>query len=151
MKNHFDTLAIIRKNILNEVTDLSTEQLNHIPEEFNNSIIWNLAHVVVTQQLLMYGMSGLELPIPPAIVGKFRKGTKPSTPATAEEIQEIKNLFAITLARSKTDYDSGLFSEYKSYQTSFGVTLQSIEDAIRFNNVHEGMHLGYVIAMAKLV
>lgn len=151
MKNHFDTLAIIRKNILNEVTDLSAEQLNHVPDGFNNSIIWNLAHVIVTQQLLMYGMSGLELTISPTIVGKFRKGTKPEFPATEDEIQEIRNLFAVTLARAKTDYDSGLFSEYKSYQTSFGETLNSIEDAIRFNNVHEAMHLGYVKAIAKLI
>lgn len=151
MKDNFDTLAIIRKNLLNTVAELSTEQLNRIPDGFNNSIIWNLAHVVVTQQLLMYGMSGLELPISTSIVGKFRKGTKPDNPATEEEIREIRSLFAVTLARAKTDYDSGLFSEYKSYQTSFGKTLNSIEEAIRFNNVHESMHLGHVKAMTKLV
>lgn len=151
MKNHFDTLSVIRKNLLNAVEGLDPGQLNRVPEGFNNSIIWNMAHVIVTQQLLMYGMSGLELPISTAIVGKFRKGTAPEHPATSEEIQEIHNLFAITLARAKTDYNSGLFTEYKSYQTSFGETLNTIEDAIRFNNVHEAMHLGYVKALAKLV
>lgn len=151
MKNHFDTLAIIRKNLLDAVEGLTVEQLNQVPQGFNNSIAWNMAHVVVTQQLLMYGMSGLELPISSAVVGKFRKGTKPDNPATEEEIQVIRNLFAVTIARAKTDYDSGLFTEYKSYQSSFGVTLNTIEDAIRFNNVHESLHLGYVKAMTKLV
>ncbi len=151
MKHQFDSLAIIRKNLLNTVEGLNTEQLNRVPDGFNNSIIWNMAHALVTQQLLMYGMSGLELPIPSTLVGKFRKGTKPENPASDEEIQEIKNLFAISLARAKTDYDSGIFTEYKSYQTSFGETLNTIEDAIRFNNVHEAMHLGYVNALSKLV
>lgn len=151
MKNHFETLAIIRKNLLDKVEGLSPEQLNTIPEGFNNSIIWNLAHVLVTQQLLMYGLSGLEVTISPEIVGKYRKGTAPEQAATEEEIREIRNLFSITTARAKTDYYAGIFTSYKSYQTSFGATLNSIEDAIRFNNVHEGMHLGYVIAMTKLV
>lgn len=151
MKHQFESLAIIRKNLLNAVEGLDTEQLNRVPEGFNNSIIWNMAHVLVTQQLLMYGMSGLELPIPSTLVGTFRKGTKPENPASDEEIQEIKKLFAISLAQAKTDYNSGIFTEYKSYQTSFGETLNTIEDAIRFNNVHEAMHLGYVKALTKLV
>lgn len=151
MKNHFNTLSVIRKNLLDAVKEVSPTQLNHIPDGFNNSIIWNMAHVIVTQQLLMYGMSGLELTVSPTIVGKFRKGTYPENPATEEEIEEIRNLFTITIARAKTDYDAGLFSEYKSYQTSFGETLNTIEDAIRFNNVHEAMHLGYVKAMVKLL
>jgi hypothetical protein len=49
------------------------------------------------------------------------------------------------------DYAAGLFNEYKAYPTSFGVTLSEIEEAIMFNNVHEGMHLGYCIALRKVI
>ncbi|MGB5463369.1 MAG: DinB family protein, partial [Aureibaculum sp.] len=30
-------------------------------------------------------------------------------------------------------------------------TLNNIQDAIEFNNFHEGIHLGYILALKKLV
>jgi hypothetical protein len=33
------------------------EQLNKIPEGYNNNLIWNIAHVVVVQQMLVYKLS----------------------------------------------------------------------------------------------
>jgi len=41
------------------IEDFSLEELNKIPEGFNNNIIWNIAHVIATQQALVYGLSGL--------------------------------------------------------------------------------------------
>jgi hypothetical protein len=37
------------------------EQLNKVPRGFNNNIIWNIAHVIVTQQILVYKLSGLPM------------------------------------------------------------------------------------------
>ena len=42
---------------------------------------------------------------------------------------------------------AGVFSNFTPYTTSYGYTLTCIEDAIHFNNTHEGMHLGVVIAL----
>jgi len=38
----------------------SLEELNKVPKGFRNNIIWNIAHCIVTQQLLIYKLSGLE-------------------------------------------------------------------------------------------
>jgi hypothetical protein len=35
----------------------SIDQLNTVPKGYRNSIFWNVAHIVVTQQLLVYGLS----------------------------------------------------------------------------------------------
>ena len=45
------------------------------------------------------------------------------------------------------DYQKNLFEKYNTYMTSYGFELFSIEDAITFNNSHESMHLGTVIAL----
>jgi len=42
-----------------------------------------------------------------------------------------------------------LFTNYSDYETSFGLNLTSIEEAISFNNIHEGIHFGYLLAMVK--
>jgi len=36
------------------------EQLNKIPEGFSNNLIWNIGHIIVTQQVLIYKLSNLQ-------------------------------------------------------------------------------------------
>ena len=57
-------LEITRTNrrLLQRILDShSLEQLNTVPEGFKNNLIWNIAHVIVTQQLLVYKLSGLPM------------------------------------------------------------------------------------------
>ena len=42
----------------------SVNQLNEIPIGFNNNLIWNIAHVLVVQQKLMYRTSTKDVKIP---------------------------------------------------------------------------------------
>ena len=60
MQKKFDDLLKTRKFLLKITAHLSNEQLNKIPAPFKNNIAWNLAHLVVTQQLLCYKLSGLK-------------------------------------------------------------------------------------------
>ena len=50
-----------------------------------------------------------------------------------------------------SDYDEGYFAEYKTHSTSFGLELKNIENAIIYNNIHEGIHLGHVMAQRKIL
>ncbi|MDH4200586.1 MAG: DinB family protein, partial [Spirochaetia bacterium] len=48
-----------RKYIFSHVNELSESQLLHIPEKFKTNILWNIGHLVATQQILHYFLSGL--------------------------------------------------------------------------------------------
>ncbi len=61
MKSAFDLFRTTRKRIYDLANDMAWEEVNTIPEGFSNSISWNLAHILVTQQLLHYKLSGLEM------------------------------------------------------------------------------------------
>ena len=50
-----------RKIFHHYLKHFSLEQLNAVPEGFNNNILWNIAHTMVTHQLLMYKRSGLAM------------------------------------------------------------------------------------------
>jgi hypothetical protein len=147
----FDILEKTRKVILNIVDDLSIDQINTIPSGFNNNIAWNFGHLVVTQQLLCYRMSGLECNVDEDSINSYKKGTAPDPEVrmTEKELQLFKELFISNIDRIKQDYQSGKFKEYKNYTTSMDIALNRIEDAISFNNMHEGMHLGYILALRK--
>lgn len=127
------------------------EQLNKIPEGFGNNLIWNIAHVVVTQQLLVYKLSGLPVMVSDEMIEKYKKGTKPEQDATQAEVDEIKSLLFKTIEKTKEDYNNGLFKNYNEYPTSTGFVLTSAEGAMNFNNFHEGLHIGVMMSIRKLV
>lgn len=151
MDKHFNILRTTRQNLLNTIDGLTTEQLNKIPEGYKNNIIWNAAHNLVVQQLLIYRLSNRDTTIDESIIEKFKKGSNASGIVEDKEVQEIKSLLKSSVDKLEEDYNNGLFSEYKPYETSYNITLNSTEEAIYFNNVHEGLHLGYIMAMKKLV
>ena len=151
MKFQFDILSQSRKNLLTLLAPYTTDQLNHIPSGFKNNLAWNLGHVIVSQQLLCYKLSGLPLSIPQELVEKFRRGTVPEKPLNDQEINQLKSLATQTADKFREDYHKGIFKEYQGYQSQFGVKLECLEDAIVFNNTHEGLHLGYIMAMRKSI
>ena len=129
----------------------SLEQLNKIPDGFSNNLIWNIAHVVVTQQLLVYKLSGLPMMVSDGIIEKYKKGTKPEQAATQAEVDEIKSLLFATIEKTKEDYTNGIFKNFDEYPTSTGFILNTVEDAMAFNNFHEGLHIGILMSLRKFV
>ena len=125
----------------------SLDQLNTVPKGYRNSIFWNVAHTIVTQQLLVYGLSNQPLLVDSELVKTYKKDTKTVHEATEDELKLIKTLLFSTVEQTKIDYEKGVFKNYTPYTTSLNVTLSTVDEAISFNTIHEGIHLGYILAM----
>lgn len=125
------------------------EQLNKVPNGYSNNIFWNIAHTVVTQQLLVYKFSGLPMVVSDALVEAYKKGTKTERAVSQAEVDEIKDLLFSTIEKTEEDYKNGVFKSYQEYTVSTKSTLKSAADAIVFNSFHEGIHLGYILALKK--
>jgi len=141
---------VVLKNRLllsNFLEKFSLDQLNTVPKGYRNSIFWNVAHIVVTQQLLVYGLSNRPMLVDSDLVKTYKKDTKTVHEATEEELALVKTLLFSTIEQTKTDYDNGMFKNFTPYTTSLNVTLSTVDEAIRFNTFHEGIHLGYILAM----
>ncbi|PKB16860.1 DinB family protein [Flavobacterium sp. 5] len=151
MKDTFEVNSTSRKMLDAYFENYTLEQLNKIPEGFTNNLIWNIAHVIVTQQILVYKLSGLPMMVSDAMVEKYRKGTKPENDVTQAEVEEIKELLFDTLHKTEVDYNNGVFVNYQEYPTSTGFILKSAVGAIEFNNFHEGLHIGIMMSLRKFV
>ena len=151
MTYQFDILSKGRVLILKVIDGYSMKQLNEIPEGFSNNIAWNIAHLVVTQQLLCYKMSGLPISVSDEMVTKYKKGSKPESDISVDEFEEVKSLLVSLPIQFEKDYNSGIFKSYESYTTSVNVTLTDIDTAAAFNNFHEGIHLGVILSLRKFV
>jgi len=145
-------IAIKNRKLLEGFIDNhSLKQLNKVPKGFKNNIIWNIAHTIVTQQILIYNLSGLPSVLPQEMIDSYRKGTKTERDLTQNEVDEIKRFLFSTIEKMQEDYQNKVFKNYKSYTVSTKSTLSNVEEAIDFNNFHEGIHLGYILALKKQV
>lgn len=146
-----ESITAGRNHFINLIEGLTIEQLNKIPEGFNNNILWNFGHIIVAQQLLCYKMAGKPLKIDEALVAKYSKGTKPDAFIDEKELTYLKQQAVTLIEVLPADIEKGVFDNYSSYTTSFGVTLTSIDDAVKFLTIHEGLHLGYAMALKRIV
>lgn len=148
------SIEIIRKPremVLNLVKDLTPQQLNHVPEGFNNNIIWNVAHMISGQQGIFYTRAGLPVFVADKYYTPYRPDTKPAAFVEAEDVATIKELFLSTIDQLETDVNNNLFVNYPTWKTRYGVEIDSVETALAFLPFHEGLHAGYIMALKRVV
>ena len=151
MKQHLSILAHNRAIYSRFLKSFSLEQLNSVPKGFNNNIIWNVAHALVTQQSIMYSLSGLPALVPQEWVDGYRKGTRPEGDVSQEFVTAIDEALTSTMDQLQKDLEAGIFENFQPYATSTKMELTSIETAFPFVLFHDGVHIGSVLALAKLV
>lgn len=139
----------VRENLIKILKETSLRDLLRIPDGFNNNIFWNVAHCVATQQLLHYYLTGNDIMIDRVWVDKYKKGTLPNLDVKESDVEDLIYILRETAKKLVKDYDAGIFDEYQSYTTSFGLDLRNIKEAIVFNNMHETLHYGYILAQRR--
>lgn len=151
MTKQIEIIRETRSYLLENLKDLTTEQLNRIPEGFNNNIIWNLGHMIAAQQGVCYIRAGLTSHMPEDFINIFKSGTKPERAFSEAEIEDIKKLLLSTIDQLEDDYNNKIFGGYTGWTTRYSVEMNSIDDAITFLPFHEGLHSGCCNAVKKLV
>ena len=148
---HHD-IDITRKNrtLLEGFLDrFSLEELNKVPQGFKNNIIWNIAHCIVTEQILVYRLSNLPMNLPQEFIDRFKKRTKTEEDLNQDEVNYIRSVLFSPLEQTEKDFNAGTFKTFNEYTVSTGSTLTNIDEALAFNNFHEGIHYGYILALIK--
>lgn len=140
-----------RRSCLKTLESYTLEQLNKIPDGYNNNLIWNIAHILVTQEVLTYKLSGLPTWLPNELVEKYRKDTKPEKKVTQEDVDQIKSLLLESVDKLEDNYEKGVFSNFKEYPTSSGFVLKNIDDALNYSIYHEGLHIGTIAGIKKFI
>lgn len=145
----FEITLQTRKIFYHFLDTLSLEELNKVPDGFSNNIFWNIKHCVVVQQLLVYGLSNLPLHISAEDVAGYKKGSKPEGTVNQAEVDLCKKQLFELLKQTEIDLANNAFKTYTEYTVTTKTTLTSAKEALKFNNFHEGIHLGYVMALMK--
>ena len=151
MHQVFEITRTSRKVLSQFLEDYTLEQLNKVPAGFNNNLIWNIAHIVVVQQMLVYNLSGLPMMVSNEMVAKYKRGTKPEGDVSQAEVDEIQSLLFETINQTKADFNAKIFKNFTEFTTMSGYTMRSAEDALAFNYFHEATHLGMMMSLRKFI
>ena len=136
-----DIINSIRKQFTDLVSNSTPEQLNTIPKGFSNNIAWNFGHAIVSGYGLAFVSTGVNPSLNIPLVSKFRKGSKPESPVTQEEIDTIKELadnFPSALAEA---IRADQFQNVTSYTTqTFGVLMNTLDSILTTIAAHDTLH-----------
>jgi len=147
----FSTMNIVRNFTLGNLRDVSVEAMQRIPEGFKNNILWNAGHIGVVQCELLHGLSKRALPLPEGWVEWFDNGTSPmdwNDPPAARDVMDV--LEGLT-SQIENDYRDGVFDGFQPAELAPGIAFNTFEEAAQFHCVHEGLHLGVIMTLKKLV
>lgn len=151
MESAFKIWETSRNIYLDYFDKYSLEQLNKVPAGFSNNLVWNIGHIIVAQQALVYRSSGLPGYISDELLTLYKPGTKPTGTTSQEEVVELKELLISLIEPTKTDFYDKKFVTFNERMTGTGFYLTSLTDAIEFNNYHEALHLGFMVNIRKFV
>jgi len=107
--------------------------------------------MIAAQQGICYKRSGLDTTITEDFFHTYKPGTKPEKIIDTAEITFIKEQLFTTLEQLEADMNTGIFVNYTQVMTRYGIELNSIDEAISFLPFHEGLHIGYIMSLRKLV
>jgi DinB superfamily len=151
MQTIFERFKKMRFYLLETISELSIEQLNETPVGFSNNIIWNVGHLVVTQQIICYKRAGVDMIVDNDFFEQYKPGSVPATFVNIQKWEEIKTMFISCIDILESHYNKNLFANYAAWNTRFGAELINIDIALQFLPYHEGLHQGTISAIKKLV
>jgi DinB superfamily len=64
MDKRIDKIKKVRQFLIEQIAELTDEQLNKTPDGYNNNIIWNLTHLICAQQGICYLRGGQQAIVP---------------------------------------------------------------------------------------
>lgn len=145
------TLSESRRLGLDLLKNTSEQELLFIPEGFSNNILWLLGHTFLVQKKLSYGLSKLELEIPSWFSEFFANGTSPKNWKETPPLDFLLENYTQASVDFKQDLEKNKFIEFIPFTTKAGTRLNTLKEAIAFNNFHEGLHLGQMLNIRRII
>jgi hypothetical protein len=147
-----NTVNITRIMTISKVESLSDELFDVQPPQFNNTIRWNLGHIIAVMDSLVFKRITETSYLPEGFADLFKSGTKPSdwttTPPTKDELvsllkKQLNDLNETFASRA----DEALANPFQIRDFKF----ETVGDVIGFAIIHEGQHSTIVSDLVKVI
>ncbi len=142
----------VRLNTVKLLGGVSEEAAVITPEGFANNILWNAGHLLVTNELMMYGREAEFTHFPQQYKSLFAGGTKPvNWPAEVPTLAEVIRLLNEQQKWIVAEFADRLEEKMpKPFITGSGMHNEFYGEMLAFSLYHEGMHNGMINSLKKL-
>lgn len=141
-----------RQLIVKFLKSVPTEQADIVPPTWKNNARWHAGHLLITPALLTNALLKKPLGVPEDYRRWFAKGTNPSAwgddelPAYHDLVDEIVPLSGRLIEGVRNGAEEPFL---EPYTTSVGIVLKSPAEAVNFSMMHDGIHLGMLLALKR--
>ncbi|HJA41309.1 MAG TPA: DinB family protein [Firmicutes bacterium] len=151
MRKTFELTSSMFLAVVNDLENLTDDQLTKIPEGFNNNILWHVGHVLVSNEFFMFGYPQTDTGLPQSYVSWFNTQTSPADWGE-DKLPTISELYkALQTQLEKICNIDDTFLEQK-LPFEFPVPgIVTYHDLYALMIYHEADHLGQIKAMKKMV
>lgn len=144
------TGKVLRQVVIGQVQAISEEQFDVQPKGFNNTVRWNVGHMIFWMD--QYATLCFDSPsmIPDQYEALFHSGTKPSSWTIAPPSkEELLQLLTMQLTRLSELTPEMLNEPLKSPYVMGPFQFDTAAELFNFALVHEGIHLGTISSQLK--
>lgn len=147
-----NTAVTVRQMVIRQIDAIPEEIYDVQPAAFNNTIRWNLGHIVTCLDGLMSKGLPFNSGLPENYGALFGTGTKPADwtdtpPSKAELVQYLNQQVAGLAAVSPAVLEEKLQTPIQLGPLKF----ETAGELFNFSIVHETMHSSAISALAKVV
>ncbi|WP_019120040.1 DinB family protein [Brevibacillus massiliensis] len=147
-----NTARTVRQITLNQIQAIPEELFDVQPQAFNNTIRWNVGHIIVSVEFFLSLGFPFSSDLPESYKGFFNTGTKPADwtaapPAKAELVQYLSKQLDQFSAVSPEMLDQPLKSPIQMGALRF----ETVGEVFNFAFVHEAMHLSTISSLMKVI
>lgn len=153
----FETAALIRNMRAMRIYShqilegLTSAQMNRVPDGAANNILWNIGHVCTDQINMLYAPAGLPSPLPEEFHAWFDPGTSPKDWKNEPPLAAVLTASRELNTNVVQDYEGRRFRDFTPYSLTEGYSIDSIEEAMAYHTIHEGMHIGIILTLRRFV
>lgn len=147
-----DQTLATRQTIVKVLKSIPHEFTSVVPPTWSNNAHWHAGHLIVTPYLLTYGVMKEPLLLEDNYKDLFAKGTGPAsweehTVPTYEDL--VDNIVSSSGKLFESLRDRWEIPYVEPYTTSVGIILKSPVEALQFSLMHDGIHLGMLLALRR--
>ncbi|WP_144549582.1 DinB family protein [Bacillus sp. X1(2014)] len=141
----FDQFEFARNVTLKVVQGITEENADIIPSGYSNSLRWQLGHIYVSVEGIVFHFANETPNLPEGYMELFNTGTNPTDWKTIPPtIEEILPLLSEQVKRVKETF-SGRLDEKIAQPLPIGpLKLETIGELLSFASFHESEHIGII-------
>jgi uncharacterized damage-inducible protein DinB len=145
-------VEVVRAITLQKVESITEDVADIMPKGFNNTIRWNVGHILIVQDQLASNFAGLPQQLSPEFVTLFGNRSRPSEwKVEPPTLQVLSNELKKQTAYIKESLYNRLQEKATKPFVRLGFRMETIGEILAFSLHHEGMHTGVISAIQRVI